>query len=167
MDDIAIDFMSPDADYYVETSCYRDEIRLVVRMKNGLSYLACLQTAIRARSDLALRQGLAVDELPLVCARGLIMVDALDPAMLLPVLSSATSTGYFSSQRPVEDLPLSFDGLKVYDKTTQSYYSDPLPATVQDEIRLYRDAPAPKVLQVLEVDRYLGLPFEQSSVQRP
>jgi hypothetical protein len=156
MSEISLNFMSANPDYLIETSCYRDEIRLLAQMRNGDTYLVQMETLMRANTNLAIHGGMIDGIRNAEFARGLIIVDRLDPAILMPVVSSAASEGFFNSQRSIRQLPISFNGLKMYDSESGAFHSPPLSADMLSEMETYRRAEPTKVIQMIEALDYHG-----------
>jgi hypothetical protein len=164
MSDITLDFMSPDWDYFIATSCYRDEIQFLTHILDQGDYLVRLETLNRAQTNIAARRGKINGETQTEFARGLIIVESLEPDIIMPTVRSALAQGFFLSQKSLTQLPLGVHGPQQYDYDRHIYYSTPISNLADSYLAIYgRDKP-PTILEIVECDEYRGLTLNRTLV---
>ena len=163
LNEYTIDFMSPDPDYIIATSFYRDEIEFLVNITGMGNYFVSMQTLTRTRQNIQGRVGKINNYPSAECERGLILVNYLDMDSLNNAVLAALSQGFFGQQKTTHDLPLGGDSSAMSinrEQHTTYHTTGKMKANKTEHLELG----SPKVTQATVQPEFLGFPVEHMSV---
>ena len=163
MNDYALDFMSPDPDYLVAASFYRDEIDFLVNITGGGSYHVSMQTLMRVQQNIQARIGKIDDYVSAECERGLILVEHLDMDSLNNAIQLALSQNFFQQQRTINDLPLGIYG-STNPEDKRQYKDFYVTKKIKANRARHLELGSPRITQAAVQPAYLGHPVEYMAV---